>query len=98
MGLATDALAAGSISGRVTSSTTGLGLPDTQVHVYDLNNDSDGPTAIATTNATGDYTVNLPAGSYGLVTQDIHGYINEVYNNVPCSATCNTDVLTPVTS
>lgn len=95
-GFATDAFAAGSISGRVTSSTTTLGLQGTVVQFYDLNGEADGPTATATTDASGDYTVNLPPGSYGVLTQDIHGYINEIWNNIPCSSTCNTDALTAI--
>src|SRR5439155_16105820 len=90
----TEAFAAGSISGRVTSSTTGLGLPNDVVQFYNLNA-NDNP-ATTTTDSSGNYTMNLPAGSYAVVTQDIHGYINEVYNNVQCSAVCDVNSLTPV--
>ena len=34
---------------------------------------TDGPAAIATTDALGNYTVNLPAGTYALLTQNTHG-------------------------
>ncbi len=97
-GGAADALAqGGTISGRVTSSTTSLGLPNTEIHFYDLNSNADSPTAIATTDAQGDYSINLPPGEYGFITHNTQGYINEIFDNVQCSAVCDVNSLTPVT-
>ena len=95
--VATQAFAAGSISGNVsTSAIPHVPLANTVVQFYDLNGNTEGPTATATTDASGNYTVNLPAGTYGVLTQDTHGYINQIYDNVPCSATCDVNVITPV--
>ncbi len=87
------AFAQGSISGRVTSSTTGLGLAGTLIFT---SNVSTGATASTTTNGTGNYTLPLPAGSYTIFTRNSLGYINEIYDNVKCSATCNTSGVTPI--
>ena len=84
---------AGTISGRVTSSQTGLGMSGT-IQFYDLNND-DFP-ATATLDGTGNYTVNLPAGSYAVLTQNTQGHVNEVWPNVPCSAVCDVNALVPI--
>jgi len=92
---ATPALAAGSISGRVTNSATSLGMPGVALHFYDLNAD-DYPFAIATTDANGDYVQALPAGTYGVLTQNAQGFINEIWNNVSCSAVCDLDSVTPI--
>ncbi len=95
-GVATDASAQGSISGRVTSSTTGNGLVNTVVEVYDLNSNFDIP-ATATTDGMGFYTANLPAGDYAVLTQNRDGYINEIWDNISCSATCDANSLTAIT-
>jgi hypothetical protein len=84
---------AGSISGRVTSSQTGLGLPGT-VQFYDLNNDDFAATA--TLDGNGNYTVNLPAGSYAVLTQNTQGHINEIWPDISCSAVCDVNALVPI--
>src|SRR5262245_12285317 len=48
---ATNALAAGTISGRVTSSTTGNGLPNTVVTFYNLTEDNGDLSVTVTTDA-----------------------------------------------
>ena len=93
-GVAGDALAATSVSGRVTSATTTLGLPNTVVNIFDL--DADRVVLTATTDGTGSYTANLPAGTYAALTQDTHGYINQIYSDLPCSANCDINSLTPI--
>ncbi len=95
-GFATDAAAQGSISGRVTSSTTALGLPNTVVQFYELDGITDGPTASTTVDGLGNYSISLPAGTYGVLTQNTQGYINEIFDNLPCSAVCDVEALTPV--
>jgi hypothetical protein len=84
------------VSGQVTSSTTSLGLQGTVVQFFDLNANADGPAAEATTDASGNYIANVPAGSYGVLTRNFDGYINEAYDDVPCSATCDLGSITPV--
>ena len=89
---AAHATAAGSISGRVTSSNGGGALQGTRLRIYDLNND----TFIlgAVTDANGDYSWPVPAGTYTVLTDDTHGHINEIWNDVKCSTTCNTNNVT----
>ena len=83
----------GSISGQVTSNTTALGLANAVIQVYDLNADDFRPEK-ATTDSSGNYTLNLPPGTYAVLTQNTQGYINEIYPNVPCSAVCDTSGVT----
>lgn len=64
------------------------------VQFYDLNNE-DFP-ATATLDGTGNYTVNLPAGSYAVLTQNTQGHVNEVWPNVPCSAVCDVGAIVPI--
>ena len=85
---------AGQISGRVTSSTTSNGLPSTVIQAYDLANDRFSERV--TTDAMGFYTLVLPPGTYALLTQNVAGYINEIYNNVPCSAVCDLNGILPI--
>ena len=95
-GVSTQAFAAGSISGRVTGSDAPSGLAGTVVQFYDLITDNGSFTTPVTTDGSGNYTANLPAGTYAVLTQDTHGYINEIYNNLPCSAVCDPSTLTPI--
>jgi hypothetical protein len=94
-GFGTQAFAQGSISGRVTGVDAPTGLPNTIIQVFDLNADDFGPTTTA--DASGNYTINLPAGNYAVLTNNLLGYINEIYNNVPCSAVCDVNLITPIT-
>ena len=64
------------------------------VQFYDLNND-DFP-ATATLDGTGNYTVNLPAGSYAVLTQNTQGHVNEIWPNVSCSAVCDVGSIVPI--
>ncbi len=96
LGAATEALAQGTISGTVSSSTTGLGLPNGEVHFYELDGATGVERRITTTDGLGNYTINLPPGTYGFLTQNKQGYINEIFDNIPCSAVCDVESLTPV--
>ncbi len=95
-GYASNALAAGSISGQITNSVTHTGIAGAKVQFYDFS-DGDGDNVVtATADANGNYSQNLPDGSYVAVTQNTQGYINKIWNNVSCSATCDVDSITPV--
>ena len=94
-GYASNALAAGSISGQITSSVTHSGIAGARVQFYNLTSDDDLPVT-ATADGSGNYSQNLPDGSYGVLTQNTQGYINKIWNNVACSATCDVNSLTPV--
>ncbi|MCC7008870.1 MAG: carboxypeptidase regulatory-like domain-containing protein, partial [Acidobacteria bacterium] len=90
---APNASADGTISGRVTSSTTSLGIAGTKVWAFSMNDD----VAVNTTvDGSGNYSLSLPAGSYGVFTQNTQGYINEIWNNVQCSAVCDLEAITPL--
>jgi hypothetical protein len=69
-GYASSALAAGSISGQITDSTTHVGIPGAWVQFYDLKVNDDFPLATATADGSGNYSQNLPDGSYGVLTQN----------------------------
>src|SRR5262245_24613982 len=90
----------GGISRTITSSPPAGALQGTSVAFYDLSGakgDDDGLVKKVVTDVNGAYTAQLPAGSYGVITEDTHGYINEIWNNVTCSTTCDTDAITAVT-
>ena len=93
---ASTALAAGSVSGQITRSDTHAGIGGARVQFWDLNANNDGPVATATADGNGNYSQNLPDGSYALVTQNSQGYINKIWNNIPCSAVCDTNSFTAV--
>jgi hypothetical protein len=90
-GAATNALANGSISGTVTGSSSPLA--NVVMQFYNLTTNDEIPYE-TTTDGSGNYTMsNLPPGQYGVLTQDIHGFINEIWNNHPCSTTCDTSTI-----
>jgi hypothetical protein len=66
------------------------------VQFYDLSANDNFPFATATADGTGNYSQTLPPGTYGVLTQNAQGYINKIWNNISCSATCDVNSLTPV--
>jgi hypothetical protein len=95
-GYASNALAAGSISGHITDSVTHAGIGGAQVQFYDLNSNDNFPFTTATADVSGNYSQSLPDGTYGVLTQNKQGYINKIWNNLSCSAICDVNNLTPV--
>src|SRR5581483_6108796 len=95
-GYASNAWAAGSISGHITESVTHTGIAGAQVQFYDLNGNTDFPVATATADGSGNYSQNLPDGSYGALTQNTQGYINKIWNNIACSSTCDLNSITSI--
>jgi hypothetical protein len=81
------ALARGAaVAGRVTDSSTGLGVNGVQIGVYDQAGDQ---LLSVSTNTSGDYvTPGLLAGTFYLATNNDEGLINEIYDNVPCAGRC----------
>jgi hypothetical protein len=78
----------GSITGQVTSTTSGLPISGVSVQVYDVNNPNSQLSSIAT-DGSGNYTLGgLATGSYYVRAQGTGNFIGEVYNNVTCS-NCN---------
>ncbi len=81
----------GSLGGTVTDQSTGLPLVGVTVRVYNSSNSQMGT---ANTNASGAYAVTgLPTGTHYARTSNGLGYVDELYNNLPCpnqSCTTNT--------
>jgi hypothetical protein len=82
------ALARGAtIAGRVTNESTALAVEGVRVTVYDAQGEH---VTSTTTTGTGDYlTPGLIAGSYFLATSNEEGFVNELYDNVPCVGDCS---------
>jgi 5-hydroxyisourate hydrolase-like protein (transthyretin family) len=73
----------GLIAGTVTDAATGQPLSGVSVYIY---NSGGTRVALATTDASGVYTsaTGLPTGSYKAHTRNSLGYLDEVYDGVPC--------------
>ncbi len=73
----------GRISGKVTDAATGAPVRGVSVHVYDAQGYF---IASGYTDVAGDYATaaGLPAGSYYALTADDSGYLNELYDGLPC--------------
>src|SRR4051812_28393669 len=73
-------------------------IPISDVSLYVLNAGGEF-IAFAFTAADGTYTSSdgLPAGTYYVRTRNSAGYVNEIWNNVPCLATCAVTSATPIT-
>src|SRR5262245_38873242 len=93
LGYSSDALAAGSISGQITSLVTHLGIAGGTVQFYNFNANEVTP-AFATVDGNGNYTKTLPDGTYAVLTQNTQGYINKAWNNISCSAICDVNSIT----
>ena len=79
----------GSISGRVTRETNGIGIQGVEIKVY---NSSWNQVISANTNYSGNYTIGwLLTGNYYVKTSNSMGYIDEYYDNMTSSS-----VATPV--
>jgi hypothetical protein len=77
----------GTITGTVTAAGTGVPLASVTVSVHNSSGSSLGSTS---TNASGVYTTRaLATGTYDIRTSNSLGYIDELYNNLPCAGgTC----------
>lgn len=76
----------GRLSGTVTDVASGLPLAGVSVRIY---NTLGAVAATATTDATGAYTtsVGVPSGTYFARTSNSLGYVDELYDNIPCPCT-----------
>ncbi|MCG6964338.1 MAG: carboxypeptidase regulatory-like domain-containing protein, partial [Acidobacteria bacterium] len=85
----------GSISGRVTDAFTGKGLHDKHVALYDSQGNW---VHTAYSNfVNGFYSfVGLAEGTYFLTTKDIGGYLDELFDDIPCEDGCDVTTGTPV--
>jgi hypothetical protein len=81
----------GEITGRVTNATTSAGLGGVGVAAY-FRAASGGPSSARSvlTDSSGLFRLNgLPDGTYYLVTSNFQGYVNEIYDNIPCLGSCS---------
>jgi len=87
----------GSISGKVTDDSTGMGVPDLRVEIYDSIGDY---VDFPYTDNGGFYsTDSLEAGTYFVVasSSSYDSYAAELYNNIPCDDGCDPTTGTPIT-
>jgi hypothetical protein len=85
----------GRITGSVTDAATGLALAQVSVSVYDPAGRLVTETS---TNSSGLYATNqgLTSETYYVQTRNFLGYMNELYNDVPCLYGCTVTSGTPV--
>lgn len=78
----------GTISGTVTAAATGTPLSGGQVWYCTT---STGCVAGVSTNASGNYTLTVPPGTYYLLTDGFQtqGYSNEIFDNIRCPGQCD---------
>jgi hypothetical protein len=75
----------GGISGTVTDTATGLGIAGLAVYARVLTGSGRSTSRGALTAGNGAYTISgLPAGRYYVLTSNDLGYMDEVYNDLPC--------------
>ena len=88
-------VAGGQIGGTVTNAAGGAPIQDVQVRIRNAAGTFVGS---ATTNAAGTYlTSGLPAGTYYVRTSSSLGFLDELYNNLPCTlSNCTVTTGTPV--
>lgn len=87
----------GRLSGTVTDVATGLPLAGVSVRIH---NTLGAVSATATTDATGTYTtsVGVPSGTYFARTSNSLGYVDELYDNIPCPCTVTSGTPIAVTA
>ncbi len=83
------------ISGTITDNSTGTGLGNFRIDIYDLG------AAWVTkgyTDSAGGYTTRggLPTGNYYVVSLNVSGYYDELYEDLPCTGACDVTLGTPV--
>jgi hypothetical protein len=84
----------GDVRGLVTDSKTGSPIEGIEVHVHDLSNVH---ISVGFTDSTGRYDIfdGLPAGLYIVFAFNNDGFVDELYDNVPCvRGTCSTSLAT----
>ena len=78
----------GRIVGHVTDATTSAPLPDRDVLAYARVGADYQAAGVGYTDASGAYQISLPPGTYHLVARSSDTYLGEIYDNIPCGATC----------
>ena len=86
--------AGGFIAGRITEAATGNPVSGVVLSVF---NGSGQNVGYGQTDASGNYVSSgLAAGTYYVRTNNYLGYVQQLYNNIPCTS-CSTNTGTPVT-
>jgi hypothetical protein len=77
--------AGGNIAGNITDSDTNLPLGDVLVGIHDTTGLL---IAFGASSATGDYSIlsGLPTGSFFAATGNLDGYVDELYDDIACTA------------
>ncbi|HSE42695.1 MAG TPA: carboxypeptidase regulatory-like domain-containing protein, partial [Acidobacteriota bacterium] len=86
----------GDIRGKVTDSSSGNPIEGVEVHIHDLSNTH---ISVGFTDAAGVYDTldGLPAGPYIVMAFNHDGFVDELYDNVPCvRGVCSTSLATIV--
>ena len=85
----------GWISGTVTDVATGDPVSDVSIQIYDASGNY---VDVSYTDAVGYYELyaGLPGGTYFAATDNYEGYINEVYDDLPCTGVCDPTVGTAI--
>lgn len=82
--------------GRIDGTLSSGGNPvwDAAIQIFD---DAGYPATLALVDALGAFSTEaLPAGSYFLVTDNQLGYVDEVWEDIPCAAVCDPEDGTPI--
>ena len=90
------ALAPGAVfRGTVTNASTSAALANVSVQLY---NAGGAFITSLSTNTSGNYTTltGIPAGTYFARTFNSQGFLDELYNDIPCTAQCNPTTGTPI--
>jgi hypothetical protein len=86
--------AVGFIAGTITDSTTGDPIGNGPVQIWD---DAGNFVNFTFSDLSGDYvTEGLSAGTYFVQTNNIHAYLDELYDDIPCPFSCDVTTGTPV--
>jgi hypothetical protein len=84
----------GSITGTVIDASTMLPIEGAEITVHDSTGRE---VADASTDSTGAFTVSgLPTGTYYARTEDVDGYIDEMYGGAVCPVFCRVTAGTPI--
>lgn len=82
------------ISGTVTDSSNSAPVPNVEIDIYDSNGNW---TNYSYTDASGNYAVpSLPTGTYYARTNNYTGFIDELYDDIPCASGCTVTTGTPI--
>lgn len=85
----------GAISGHLEDGATHLAIPFSGLNIHDAGGQY---VSWAYTDSSGNYTsyAGLPTGTYFVRTQNNDGYLNELYDDLPCIGNCTVTDGTPV--